>query len=284
MKFLRQSFLWILLIGAVGLWVYKDVTKKGVCETPIRYSLGTYDARFNISKTGFKSAIDEAAAVWEEATGKNLFDYEPNPEPVTPLYTYFLRLFHRKDIPVNLVYDERQQNSETRRTLISQIETRQESVETLKNQITTLEAKHKQLIREYEEMVNEYRKRRISFQELEAKRLELNSLAEEINSLVKRHNSLVGQINPIVRTVNQTAGQEFEEGKYELDENGERITIFEFADRATLVRVLAHEFGHALGLDHNDNPNSIMYYLNESENLTPTKEDIAPLLAICKGA
>jgi hypothetical protein len=94
MKFLRQSFLWILLIGAVGLWVYKDVTKKGVCETPIRYSLGTYDARFNISKTGFKSAIDE-----------NLFDYEPNPEPVTPLYTYFLRLFHRKDIPVNLVYD-----------------------------------------------------------------------------------------------------------------------------------------------------------------------------------
>jgi len=37
------------------------------------------------------------------------------------------------------------------------------------------------------------------------------------------------------------------------------IVVFRFADRAELVRILAHELGHALGLGHTDQPGSVMY-------------------------
>jgi predicted Zn-dependent protease len=62
---------------------------------------------------------------------------------------------------------------------------------------------------------------------------------------------------------------------------GEEINIYEFDSRTALLRVLAHEFGHALGLDHNDNEQSIMHYLNSSTNLKPTKEDLAALREVC---
>ncbi len=271
-----------MLLGSIGLWLYVDITKKGPCEEPIKYSIGAYDARFKISKADFKTAVDEAALVWETATGKNLFDYESTPSAGGTFYTYIGRLFIRKDIPVGLVYDERQQISEEHRVLVGEVNEQKESVNAIKAQFQSLQSQYHAASAEYQSMLSEYRKRKISFESLEEKRLQVNALADEINRLVKKYNYLVGELNEVVQTINKTAGHEFEEGQYVSDATGEKITIFEFADRQTLVRVLAHEFGHALGLDHNENPNSIMYYLNESSNMKPTKEDLAALSLICK--
>ncbi|MES2214229.1 MAG: matrixin family metalloprotease [Patescibacteria group bacterium] len=99
--------------------------------------------------------------------------------------------------------------------------------------------------------------------------------------LIRKYNSLVDQANQKVSTINESAGKEFNEGEYIYDEAGQRINIYEFTSRAELVRVLAHELGHALGLDHNSNPDSIMYYLNQSENGALTPEDSADLEALC---
>ena len=45
----------------------------------------------------------------------------------------------------------------------------------------------------------------------------------------------------------------------------ESITIFQFSGHNMLVRTLAHEFGHAQGLEHSKNPGSIMYYRIRSD-------------------
>jgi predicted Zn-dependent protease len=62
----------------------------------------------------------------------------------------------------------------------------------------------------------------------------------------------------------------------------EKINIYEFESRSQLIRILSHELGHAIGLGHNENAESIMYYLNKGTGLSPTAEDIRDLKAYCK--
>lgn len=283
MTLLRKSFLWILLLGSVGFWVYADYIRPGVCESPIRYSLGSFDERFRIPQANFKEAVDEATYLWENATGKNLFEYESDPKPTGSFYQYVGRHFVRAPIPVSLVYDERQQISEERRSLVSEVNEQKESVDGLKDRYLAKREVYRQASAEYLNLINEYKKKKTSYATVESKRLEVNRLADEVNTLIKHYNALVGEVNAVVQTINTTSGYEFEEGQYVVDAEGEKIAIYEFDDTQTLVRVLAHEFGHALGLDHNDNPDSLMYYLNDSKNMEPTKEDLADLALICKG-
>lgn len=47
------------------------------------------------------------------------------------------------------------------------------------------------------------------------------------------------------------------------------------------MRVLAHELGHALGLDHVDDKEAIMYQLNQGDNLTLSEADIKALKTKC---
>jgi len=100
---------------------------------------------------------------------------------------------------------------------------------------------------------------------------------------VSSYNADVASFNAKVEQYNQTSGRTFEQGQYIRDKAGERINVFEFIGTDQLERVLAHEFGHALGLEHNSDPKAIMYEKNESGSLTPTQADLTSLRALCGG-
>src|SRR3989344_1935153 len=72
----------VLAVLGVGVFVYREESVRIAlqayhralpCRTPISYSIGEVDARFDISKTAVIDALAAAEALWEDELGSELF-------------------------------------------------------------------------------------------------------------------------------------------------------------------------------------------------------------------
>jgi hypothetical protein len=106
----------------------------------------------------------------------------------------------------------------------------------------------------------------------------LNALIVQLNSKVSDHNATAAVYN---NTAASTAS-EFREGEYVEQGAKREIRIYQFEDATKLVRVLEHEFGHALGLEHVSDPKAIMYSLNDGAGSLLTEADKEELMRVCK--
>lgn len=269
------------------------------CIKPITYTIGSFDSRFGISKNAFLDAVVQTEAIWEKPIGKNLFAYELD-----------------GNLKINLVYDFRQEATQKLKALGIAVGDDKSSYDELKSKYDAMQADYIQRKSAYDARVIAFQSRestyeaavrywnkrggasRETYDQLNIERASLATEAAAINVLQENLNAEVENINALVVTLNrlvvglnlnvgqfnaigQERGAEFEEGVYRRDINGEEIYIYQFDTNTRLVRVLAHELGHALGLPHVSDPGAIMYRLNESMNEKLTATDLAELKVRC---
>ena len=260
---LRLVVFGVVLAGAGG-GLYYQYQNSRPCTHPIPYAIGEVDARFGITKSALISNAEAAAAIWNKAMGKTLLTYDPKAE-----------------LKISFIYDEREANARLGVKILQQ----QATMDSARAALDAVQAQFAAEQAAYNQTVSVINARGgatpSEARELTQQKESLKQLATSINSRVVSYNASVAELNAVAQQYNQSTGHTFEQGKYVRDAAGERISIFEFIGVTQLKRVLAHEFGHAIGLDHNDDPKSIMFAKNESGNLVPTNADLAALRAVC---
>lgn len=262
MRFLGRILVPVIAIAAIAGVVYH--ANPAPCSTPIEYSLGSFDPRFGESRADFLAAVASAAKLWDDAAGRELFAYAQGGA-----------------LKINLIYDSRQAATNLGRKISAE----QAAYDTQKRALDALKAQYENDKQQYETQVAYWNAQGGAppnvYTALESMRQKLNGEAGAINTDTAALNAMAAQTNAKVGTYNTAAGTDFNEGEYIRDSSGSRINVYQFENQDKLVRVLAHELGHALGLAHNTDPNAIMYAYNQGTAEKLTAADVSELKALC---
>jgi len=244
------------------------------CKTPIIYSIGTIDSGFKVSNDYFLSAIKEAEGLWEKSSGKNFFEYSEG-----------------KGMKISLIYDYRQDSTSTLNNLDNVLETDKAYYNNLKNEYDRYVAEYNTNNSKLSSLVLEYNQGGFKKKNSEQALAQIRALEGTNNDLVDKINELGKQINDFAQKYNaniedynemtESFDNEFEQGNYKSNMQSREINIYQFDNRETLVAVLVHEMGHALELEHVDNPVDIMYSIGGGGSQNITEEDLSALDNIC---
>jgi len=250
------------------------------CSPPVRYQIGSIDKHFGLTEKALLADLSQSQGIWEVSYEKNLFVYDP--EGTISL--------SKRLITINLVYDDRQQlNSKVKQlegsvsnenkqmqASIADYEVRikvlNERSAALSEKMRNLDIKDPEYSRKFDEVFQESK---AINQEYES----LNQLASTLNQSTQSYNREVGKLNKTINDFNQTLAEKPEEGLYNPEDD--TIDIYMNNSKNERIHTLAHELGHALGIDHTADPKSIMYK-STSQYIKVTGDDMNGLQEACK--
>ncbi|MGV8081908.1 MAG: matrixin family metalloprotease [Syntrophales bacterium] len=289
----------LLLAIAAALFVY-ILRTPGPCQKPLTYRIVQVDGRFGLTHAEFAAAVRKAAAVWGHPLSRELFREDPNGV-----------------IGISLVYDYRQETTQHLKQIHTRMSGTKESLEGMKMRYEGMKSEYERTRASLESDLHAYNARIHAFNReveswnrqggapeaqrgrLTAEKSEIAAMgenlrvrqdnarrmADELNSMVQSFNEVVGRQNQDVdqyRDVGSRLGGEFQEGYFKKKDGRQSITVYHYDNEPRLVRLLVHEFGHALGLEHSSNPDAVMYRLNRSDTAELTADDIAALRSRCQ--
>ncbi|MBU0625219.1 matrixin family metalloprotease [Patescibacteria group bacterium] len=271
--YLKWQFFLLLAIGGAVIWW---LNYGNICRLPINYRLGQVDARFGLTRAEIMPALEQAEQWWESSLGADLFEYDTGVEYA---------------LTINFVFDERQRATQELRLIQSQKLALEDEIENIVGEYRDLRALYDQRevavlelqtiyndqLEQFKQLVQVWNKRggapHVVYDELQKEQAELDEFVIQINSFIAQQNELATRINQLADTESETV-QIFNEGVREFNENYvvrenyeeeqgiyglDTINVYQFDDQSDLISLLAHELGHALGLDHSDDPQSVMY-------------------------
>lgn len=243
-------------------------------DTRVRYRIGTIDSRFDISEDEIKALSRQAEKIWSDGTGQEWFVYDD-----------------KARLTINFIYDERQAESTARRNTQFAIDGMIQSHE---KQSAKLRTDRQALDEEFNNLQSELKHWHTRFDNVQSMmqstqdstqyavlNAERQSLLYQkqvldqkaalyaenqakFNSSVNSFNENTRQMNSVIENANKRfTPREFHKGIF----NGKEINIYEFSSRDDLLLTLAHELGHALDIDHNDDPTALMYAFSGEQDM-----------------
>ncbi len=308
MKFKLFAISLVVMIGGLVSTAYiPDFSIPGMdetapCEKPLTYRIGEIDERYNFSKNELASVMKKVEALWSTALDRELLAYDESGQVV-----------------IKLVYGEEQQLSEQEKTFSQRINVKKKQREVLENEFDRMTRNFKSKREDVEKMQDQYDQEVAKFnnyvsewngksdvpervvnniKEMERKlrreKAKLQQKHREVESYRQRTNAKADQLNRVIKEEKEmiasynnrfAKARKFNQGQYVKKGKNETVFIYQFSNKNDLKTVLAHEFGHAMGLDHVKNPESIMFEMMDQQNifnLSLTKEDISAIASQCE--
>lgn len=321
---MSDSLKYLILISvtvflAAGVYVFKPISS-GIsalsqtrpCSEPLRYTIGDIDPRFSISREQLKSSVQEAASAW-------------NFHPDQPLLSHISEVGSDEvqaeaDIIIRLVYDGRQERTDRElrfreriRSLQSRLDQRQQQHDEKRERFDRESEEYRVLAEETagnleqlnrwvsekndsggfpEDELGEFESRKSAVEQdqdrVREMRNRLDQLAQSINYEMDQLNQSYEEHNRLVDQYNEeySGDLRFTKATYQKAADGGVVTVNQFMNSRELTLILAHEMGHALGLEHLPNTESVMHSLMGDQQLLPhiqlTRQDREAAEQICR--
>ncbi len=284
----------LLVIGVLSGVLYFTSEERDIirakyltpCQNPLTYRLGEIDTRFGITEDEVMQAMSSASILWAGALGRPLavFDEEG-------------------DVVINLVYDDRQETVDGELRFRGRIQTEQNFTDQLQKEYDRKKSEFDQQSESYVKLARETRAKlnelnswvqeknesggmlKNEFQDFEQRKAEaermqakvlsgresLDRQANDINRLLDRLNRRIEDKNKLINQYNEEfAGESrFAKATFQRVGDGGVIIVNQFMSKKELPLLMAHELGHALGLDHVNNPRSVMHGRMGAQQIDP---------------
>jgi len=252
--------------------IYERLSEFSFCDTTIGYYVGPIDPQFSADRNTVIKEAKEAAEIWNEEYGKTLFEYDEN-----------------ANLVIRLVFDERQRK-------INEIVTQEATVSLDKYELTERLERYEDKYRMLDGAIGELN-RQVEFwnshggappeifnqlieqqNKLNLQIDALNQLGRDLESAGTDVNQQIDLLNETITDFNDMLALYPEEGLYKPYE--EEIDIYFYDSEERFIHTVAHELGHALGLDHILKEDALMHPTT-SDNLSLTDEDTEELYTFC---
>lgn len=272
-KFLVLALFIFIALTVMNYKSLKDLAYISPCDITITYRIGNIDPRFNLTKEELLVRIEEAANIWRDIYGKQLFIYSPE-----------------GTLTIKMDYDARQ-------LLSSEIDSLKSNLDAEKNNINPTEKEYQALAEDFKTRLanlnsqieywnnnggapeDEYNRLIEEQKNLQQIATKLNAIAKSLNQATNQYNTQVDQLNKTVGEFNSAIKVRPEEGLYSGSDNS--ITIYFNRGEIPLTHTLSHELGHALGMDHVNNEGAILFS-QTNDVIVPSQQDIDELNRVCK--